>query len=456
MDVLRDSFPPGMGEPPRIDRVYATFEDAGLERAFQKENFQLAVRRYVRFSVPLAFIAFWAYGVHDLLVVPEVHTAAWTIRYAISGPLGALLIAFVFRNRRWERHQPAMLLFGLTVNTVVLWIASISPPAGFFIYAGFAVIFVTLGPFLARMNVKTQLVYTLLTVALYNLFDVLQAHAQPMYRLSLNLTLFTLGGIGALAARQLEIQARLAFLQRRVIRDQMAALDVERHRSESLLLNVLPRRIAERLKNEPDTTIADRFQSATVLFSDIVGFTELSARLAPDEIVRRLDEVFSRFDGIADELELEKIKTIGDAYMVAGGVPARRTDHAAAVCEMALRMRDSLAELASRMDEPIDVRIGVHTGPVVAGVIGKKKFIYDVWGDTVNTASRMESHGLPGAIQVSEATYEATKDLFEFEARGTIAVKGKGEMTTYFLLRRRAPFEERVASLPEQPRAAGE
>ena len=349
-----------------------------------------------------------------------------------------------------------MLVFGMTVNVVVLSIASIASPAGFFIYTGFAVIFVTLGPFLARMNVKTQLVYTLLTLALYNALDAVLAHSHPMFRLSLNLTLFTLGAIGTLAARQLEIQARVAFVQRRVIRDQMAALDVERHRSESLLLNVLPRRIAERLKNEPDTTIAERFESATVLFSDIVGFTQLSARLAPDEIVRRLDEVFSRFDGIADELELEKIKTIGDAYMVAGGVPARRVDHAAAVCDMALRMRESLAELAPRMPEPLAVRIGVHTGPVVAGVIGKKKFIYDVWGDTVNTASRMESHGLPGAIQVSAATYEATKDLFDYEARGAIAVKGKGEMTTYFLIGRRPLEEERVATLPSEDAVAEE
>jgi class 3 adenylate cyclase len=452
MEVLRNSFPPGMGELPPLHRLYGTFEDAALEGAFQKENFALSVRRYVRFSVAIAFIAFWSYGVHDLLVMPEVHVTAWAIRYGLSGPIGALLVAFVFRNRTWQRHQAAMLVFGLTVNTVVLWIGSLAPRSGgFFIYTGYAVIFVTLGPFLARMNVKTQIGYTLLTIALYNAFDGLIAHAQPMYRLSLNLTIFTLGAIGTLAARQLEIQARLAFTQRQIIREQMAALDVERHRSESLLLNVLPRRIAERLKNEPDTTIADRFQSATVLFSDIVGFTELSARLAPDEIVRRLDEVFSRFDGIAEQLELEKIKTIGDAYMVAGGVPARRVDHAVAVCEMALRMRDSLAELAGRMQEPIDVRIGVHTGPVVAGVIGKKKFIYDVWGDTVNTASRMESHGVPGSIQVSEATYAATKDVFEYETRGTIMVKGKGEMTTYFLLRRRMPTEERVASLPGDP-----
>src|SRR5262249_38638280 len=197
-----------------------------------------------------------------------------------------------------------------------------------------------------------------------------------------------------------------AWLQRRVIKEQMAALDAERRTSESLLLNVLPRRIAERLKGEPGTIIADRFDSATVLFCDIVGFTELSARLAPDEIVRRLDAVFSRFDTFAGDLGLEKIKTIGDAYMVAGGIPLPRKDHADAVCDMAIQMRNCLAKM--ELEEPVSVRIGIHTGAVVAGVIGKRKFIYDVWGDTVNTASRMESHGVPGAIQVSEETYRLT------------------------------------------------
>jgi len=456
---LRDSFPPGMGELPKLHNLFATFVEDDLEQAFQKENYELNVRRYVRFSVPLALAAFLAFGIHDALVLPGIRIAAWSIRYGIAGPLSALLIGFVFKNKKWQLHQGAMLLFGMTVNTVVLWIASIAPPAGFFIYTGFAVIFVTLGPFLARMNVQTQMVYTVLTLILYNVFDALLAHSEVMHRASINLTLFTLGAIGTLAARQLEIQARMAFVARRIIRDQMAALDTERHRSESLLLNVLPRRIAERLKNSPDKIIADRFTSATVLFSDIVGFTQLSSRLAAEEIVKRLDEVFSRFDGIADELELEKIKTIGDAYMVAGGVPARRSGHAEAICEMALRMRDCVAELAreyasksSGEDEPpLAVRIGVHTGPVVAGVIGKKKFIYDVWGDTVNTASRMESHGVPGSIQVSEATYEAAKDKFLFEPRGSITVKGKGEMTTYLLVGRKELVIEdgRAASLPE-------
>jgi class 3 adenylate cyclase len=316
-------------------------------------------------------------------------------------------------------------------------------------------VFVTVGPFLARMNMKTQLGYTLLTLLLFNAFDRTLAHAAGMVVFSVNLSTFTLGAVvGALAARELDLQNRLAFVQRRIIREQMAALDAERSRSETLLLNVLPRRIADRLKKDPGVIIADRFASTTVLFSDIVGFTQMSTQLPADELVRRLDDIFSRFDQLADQLGLEKIKTIGDAYMVCGGVPLARSDHAEAVCEMAIRMRDCVDEIAAELGSDLRVRIGVHTGPVIAGVIGKKKFIYDVWGDTVNTASRMESHGVPRAIHVSDATFEATKGLFEFESRGTINVKGKGDMQTYLLLRRTAPDSERNAALPDDPDAA--
>jgi class 3 adenylate cyclase len=453
VDVLRDSFPTGLGVLPRLEETFGAFVDPSLETAYQSETFP-ATRRFVRFSVTLSVLAFLAYGVHDAIVIPSLRETAWWIRFGIVGPLGGLLIAYTFKNSRWQLHQGAMFVFGMTVNTIVFWIGAISAatvPEGFFIYTSYGIVFVTLGPFLARMNAKTQIIYTLASIALYNVFDLAVAHATLTVRLSINVTLFTMGAIGMLAARRLEIQSRLTWLQRRVIKEQMEALDKERRTSESLLLNVLPRRIADRLKGEPGVVIADRFESATVLFCDIVGFTQLSARLTPDEIVRRLDSVFSCFDTIAEALGLEKIKTIGDAYMVAGGVPAHRGDHADAVCDMALRMRDGLARL--ELEEPVSVRIGVHTGPVVAGVIGKRKFIYDVWGDTVNTASRMESHGLPGRIQVSEATYEATKASFEYEPRGVIDVKGKGEMRTYLLVDRRAPSEGRVASLPKEAAA---
>ena len=165
-----------------------------------------------------------------------------------------------------------------------------------------------------------------------------------------------------------------------------------------------------------------------MLFADIVDFTTMSAGAAPAEIVGLLNELFSRFDQLADHHGLEKIKTIGDAYMVAGGIPAARNDHAEAVAEMAL---DMVAEIAGRHDgRGMQIRIGIDTGPVVAGVIGLRKFIYDLWGDTVNTASRMESHGLPGAIQVTERTFQRLCDRYRFEERGTVHVKGKGEMRT--------------------------
>jgi class 3 adenylate cyclase len=449
---LRDSMPPGVGDVPEIDSIWGTFVDAEIERDFVKENFAVAVQKYVRFSVTMSLVAFLAYGVHDALVIPEVRNTAWAIRFLFCGPIAALLIAFVFKNKKHEWHQPAMLVFGLTLNTVVIWIGAISPPAGFFLYTTYAIVFVTVGPFLGRMNVPTQIAYTLVTLVIYNAFNLLLAHAATTVAISINLATFTLGALGALAARELDLQNRLAFVQRRIIREQMAALDAERSRSETLLLNVLPRRIADRLKKEPGVVIADRFASTTVLFSDIVGFTQMSTQLPADELVRRLDAIFTRFDDLADQLGLEKIKTIGDAYMVCGGVPLARSDHAEAVCEMAIRMRDCVDEIAAELGSDLRVRIGVHTGPVIAGVIGKKKFIYDVWGDTVNTASRMESHGVPRSIHVSDATFEATKDIYEFESRGTIAVKGKGDMQTYLLLRRKAVDEEaRSAALPDAP-----
>jgi len=212
-----------------------------------------------------------------------------------------------------------------------------------------------------------------------------------------------------------------------------AALDRAHQRSEELLLNILPPSIARRLKLSGGT-IADGFAGVTVLFADIVGFTRLSARLPPERIVDVLNDLFCRFDDLAGKLGLEKIKTIGDCYMVAGGLPEPRPDHADAVAEMGLAMLAIVAEIAGRTGEPMSIRIGIHSGPVVAGVIGKRKFIYDLWGDTVNIASRMESHGVPGAIQLSSASRDLLDDgKFQLHRRGLIEVKGKGEMETWLL-----------------------
>jgi class 3 adenylate cyclase len=213
------------------------------------------------------------------------------------------------------------------------------------------------------------------------------------------------------------------------------ALALEQQRSERLLLNVLPAPIAARLK-AGEEVIADAFPEVTVLFADLVDFTRRSRRIGPAQVVVTLNELFSAFDRLAQRHGLEKIKTIGDAYMVAGGLPTPRPDHAEAVAEMALAMQAEVARRTDPSGRPLKVRIGIDTGPVEAGVIGTAKFSYDLWGDTVNTASRMESHGIPGCIQVTERTYQRLRDGYRFEPRGRIPVRGMGEMDTYFLLGR--------------------
>ncbi|MEX1173327.1 MAG: adenylate/guanylate cyclase domain-containing protein [Chloroflexota bacterium] len=216
----------------------------------------------------------------------------------------------------------------------------------------------------------------------------------------------------------------------------LIALRSEQDRAESLLLNILPRSIAEKLKAEPQT-IADQFTAASVLFADVVDFTPHSEHLSPAEVVGVLDHLFSHFDALAERYGLEKIKTIGDCYMVAAGVPSPRPDHARALALMALDMVDAMRSGHAMGDLGLDLRIGINSGPVVAGVIGRKRFLYDLWGDAVNTASRMESHGTPGRIQITRATYELLEDEFECEPRGTVTIKGKGEMETWNLTGRR-------------------
>jgi adenylate cyclase len=214
------------------------------------------------------------------------------------------------------------------------------------------------------------------------------------------------------------------------------ARDAAFARSENLLLNVLPQPIAERLKREPGV-IAQAHDDVTVLFADVVDFTRFTERTEPERVVGVLDAIFSAFDELAARHGLEKIKTIGDAYMVAGGLPEPRADHAEAMAEMALDMRDAVDRLCGELRIDISIRIGLDCGPVIAGVIGRHRFIYDLWGDTVNTASRMESHGAAGRIQVSEAVHRRLGARYRFTERGEIDLKGKGRRLTWFLDARR-------------------
>jgi guanylate cyclase len=224
--------------------------------------------------------------------------------------------------------------------------------------------------------------------------------------------------------------------------DALDALRAEHDRAEGLLLNILPGSIAERLKTSPQR-IADQFSEASVLFADVVDFTPRAQQLTADEVVGLLDRLFSHFDNLAERYDLEKIKTIGDAYMVAAGVPEPRPDHARALALLALDIVESMGPGGAVGDLGLQIRIGINSGPVIAGVIGHKRFLYDLWGDAVNTASRMESHGTADRIQITRATYELLRDEFICEPRGRVPVKGKGEMETWYLVGRRAGLADK-------------
>jgi class 3 adenylate cyclase len=216
------------------------------------------------------------------------------------------------------------------------------------------------------------------------------------------------------------------------VRHFVKRIEEEKARSDTLLHRTLPAPIVRRLKRG-QTVIADHLPGVTVVFADICGFTPLAARLSPQELVAMLDEIFSSFDELAKKHGVEKIKTIGDAYMAVAGAPERCDDHAVRAARLALAMRDHVCELAKSRNIELAMRIGVHTGEVVAGVIGIERFAYDLWGDTVNTASRMESHGEPNKVQITAATKDALGPAFATTERGAIDVKGRGTLTTYWL-----------------------
>jgi len=250
-----------------------------------------------------------------------------------------------------------------------------------------------------------------------------------VYAMAVLLFVQTAGMVSVLFFEQ---NSRREFMQSRTIEQQSAQLEVEKKKSEALLLNILPETVANRLLSG-ERTIADYFDSVSVLFADIEGFTSLSRRLKPHDLVALLNDIFSKFDSLAAVLGLEKIKTIGDAYMVGAGLPEAAPDHALKCLEMARGMMRILDEENPTLPEKLRLRIGIATGPVVAGVIGQNKFIYDLWGDTVNTASRMESSGVAGEIHITEFTKIALGDSIPCIDRGEIEIKGIGKMRTYLV-----------------------
>ena len=370
---------------------------------------------------------------------------AWVVTYAALGlwtsaaipaayqvASAASLYAFA-RYRRYIVFRESQLLMSLLLPFALQWslggfenssgvaLWGVTCPLGALLFAG------------ARQSVPWFAAFAGL-VAVSAALDPALSASPPDVPQAVIVTFFALNILGvsgtAYALLQYFVQAReqaAAALAR-----QHEALAREQERSERLLLNVLPEPVAVRLK-EHEGRIADDFPAVTVLFADLVGFTPLAERLPASEVVSLLDRIFARWDALAAERGVEKIKTIGDAYMVAAGVPLPRDDHAEAIADMALAMGPELEHCSADAGLQLDVRIGIDSGPVVAGVIGQSKFSYDLWGDAVNTASRMESHAEPGTIQVTERAYELLRPDFELEPRGTIEIKGKGPMRPYLL-----------------------
>ena len=336
-----------------------------------------------------------------------------------------------------------------TVNAlVILWLASIGG-----VLPGYGISALML-LFIFGFVARTAFIFAAWRSAVIVAGFAVAALRDPNPRtLLVDAFIFGAAVIGTLVAlRLLEQSRRRVYFQDVVIREQADALRLEKDRADALLVNVLPGTISSRLI-AGERTIADAYPAVTVLFADIVGFTRLTRRLPADEVVGMLGRLFARFDELVAERGLEKIKTIGDAYMVAGGLPEPIEDHAARVGDLGLAMIEAASQEGGRM-AGLQLRVGVHSGPVIGGVIGHRKFAFDVWGETVNVASRLESHGIAGRVQVSARTWALVEDRFDAEDRGPIHLRGYGFLDTYVIVGRR-PGDEAQGRVEARPVAGG-
>lgn len=404
------------------------FTDAGLERGFQEQYFRDNIG-YVRTAHVIAIVGWALFGL--FVPPPGSHESYLVITLVAGVGVTSVSLALTYTRRfgrSWQRSVVALVVVYPTLSELyrMLWgrAADWTGVVGLLLVLAFAYA-------LLRLQYRYAALAGLLAVVCYNVTRILVQARGDIGLIQPDIYLTAFAVVGTAAAFALERFARLLFLRER-------DLDRERERGDALLRNILPETIIDRLKmREPgieDGRIAERYAEATVLFADLVGFTERAAHMDPDELIVTLDEVFGRWDRLADRLGLEKIKTIGDAYMAVAGVPEARTDHVEAAADMALAIRDGLSELRWPTGSPIAVRIGLACGPVVAGVIGHRKFAYDIWGDTVNAASRLESAAAPGSIQVSDAVHDRLCGNYAFRGPYVVDLKGKGLTTAHSLL----------------------
>jgi len=414
----------------RMNRFTLRFAGADAEAAFAEEQARKAVR-----PVRIALVCICALGAG--IYVLTIHVFKGIVvgigaRNLLLATLGASLIyavvyALTYRPVFLKRQQLIMFLLACLIS-VGIALANARLPLEVMESRGFtmSLVYTFFIYSVFRLRFPQAVLAGWLGAAFFvgYIFGMDLMGPTAAGRTAFVLGLANCGGM--LICYQMDVSARREFTA-------MRFLDKERERSERLLLNILPAPIAERLKASGDA-IAEHSDGVTVVFADIVGFTPLSASKTPRALVELLNRIFSEFDALADAHGLEKIKTIGDAYMAVAGLPNPWPDHAQRAARMALAMLDVTARVAAETGEKLALRIGMHSGPVVAGVIGRRKFTYDLWGDTVNTASRMESHGVPGAIHCTEAAALLLRGAFQLQARGAMEIKGKGEMHTFLLL----------------------
>jgi adenylate cyclase len=400
-----------------LDAVaYQTWQQGFLQQRMQW-GLRIAIAAYPTF-IGVKLIRGWLY--------PVEWDSIW-FTLAIAGEIG-LLGCLVLSRTQMGRAYPALIFLGGSWSITLLeqiWatLTGIAFP-GLYAWTLSFMTLATLIPVRWHLHLISQVGVLIYYYGVNTVLGLRPIHYSLWDPIQL-VFLFWFCGICDLSVLCYERLQRTAFTAHR-------ELEREQEKSERLLLNILPEAVAQQLKQEHQT-IAESFAEVTVLFADIVGFTRISASIPATELVKLLNQIFSTFDDLAERHGLEKIKTIGDAYMVVGGLPTERPDHAEAIAAMALDMQKAIAQFSTQQNQPFSIRIGINTGPVVAGVIGTKKFIYDLWGDTVNVASRMESQGLPDQIQVTHAAYDRLRHSFHLEKRGEIDIKGKGVMTTYLL-----------------------
>ena len=433
LGVLRAAVRAFRDEAPELRPWSLRFIDPDLERRFQDDYFD-ANLKYVRIATLLGAVVWAVFGPLGQIVIEE--GAGWDLflRFGLGVP--SALLSFALTYLKDYRKSWQIFVSGAILFSGLVWVAhrtlveDARPDWG---YAGVMVILV-FAYVVSRLQFRYSAIVGALLIVFHNVATIGFTDEEPIDVVFGNYFLLVLAFMGMVGAYILERSNRLLFLRER-------QLDLERERSEGLLRNILPEAIADRLKHRDPATehehIAEGYPDVTVVFADLVGFTQQAGRTRPAELVSALDAVFTRFDEIADRFGLEKIKTIGDAYMAVAGAPEPRIDHVETAAEMALAALDGLRVARWPSGEPIGVRIGIASGPVVAGVIGRRKFAYDLWGDTVNTASRLESHGSPGRIQVTDAVYECLRDRYDFTDMHVVDLKGKGPTPARFLLGRR-------------------